>query len=151
MKTYSIEGQRFEAPRYVVRAGSGWVFRPPGAASQSFADSRFGGPEKALEHARVAATNLLGSQVLRYRDPAQRERDAKLRPLGVPGVFLQVDRRARPGSGGSPASERVEYKLRVVLSGRVRILYVGTAKTWEARLDVVIEKAKALRQAHHEK
>jgi hypothetical protein len=42
----------------------------------------------------------------------------------------------------------IHYKLRVTGIGRqVKVLYLGTETTWEARLPQVLERAKAVRLA----
>ncbi len=147
MKFYEVCGHRFEAPRYVIRVRNSWVLRVPGQAQRSFGDRRFGGAQAAFEAAEAAALSALGDRAQSFRDPALSERNSKLRPTGLAGIFIQVERRHRRTKTGTlEASPRIEYRLRVTGIGRrVKILYLGTEATWEAKLPHVLERAKAVR------
>lgn len=110
---------------FVVRAGPGWQVRSPAHPSRYFADSLWGGTQKAFSQA-VNYRESLSPVTAQSRPLAEKERVSKLRPTGIPGVFLAVSRRRKT----------LEYQLHVRVGGLpTRSIYVGTSATWEGRLD----------------
>lgn len=132
----------FELPAYMVRidhkTDHGWQVRPPGLPTKWFSDSRHGDPIKSFTAAQKFLQNVGAPQVVdRLKE---RERETKLHPLGIPGVFIQFKSRK-----GRSVREVQLLIPRPDKSDSARVLYVGTERNWEGRLDTKIEKAREIR------
>lgn len=136
MRVKYVNGVEYNCPMYLVRAGAGWQVRVPGEQTVYFADSICGGTEMAFKSA-VTALSAVAPITDMTRPLSELEAAKKQRPTGTPGVFLyEVARKGRA----------IEFSLQIRVPGvPIRVLYVGTAATWEARIDAKLKQAKELR------
>lgn len=136
MRVKYVGGVAYNCPMYLVRAGAGWQVRVPSQQTVYFADSLCGGTEKAFKSA-VKSLSAVAPITDLTRPLSEQETTKKQRPTGTPGVFLFEQ--VRKGRA-------VEYQLQVRVPGvPIRVLYVGTAATWESRIEEKLERAKELR------
>lgn len=136
MRVKYVDGVGYQCPMYLVRAGAGWQVRVPGQQTVYFADSLCGGTEKAFKSA-VKSLSAVAPITDLTRPLSEVEATTKQRPTGTPGVFLFEQ--VRKGRA-------VEYQLQIRVPGMpIRVMYVGTAATWESKIDAKLEKAKELR------
>lgn len=138
MKFKVVGGIEYPCPRFLVRAGQGWQVRIPGERSVYFADGTHGGATSAYQ----AAMRSLESREISVEAKlglGSREFIHKQWPTGTPGIFLF--KHVRQGRA-------VEYQLQVrVPDMPIRVVYVGTDRTWESRME---EKMGVAKQLHRD-
>jgi hypothetical protein len=143
MRTVMVDGIEYPCPRYLVRAKCAWQVRIHGDPIKAYADRQHGGNKvrrayhAALGHL-IARLNELGRELVIDATYRAREQANKQRPTGIAGVYL-IHKRAR-------GRRKAEVELQVRLAGMpARTLYVGSASTWQRRLDAKLEQAKRIR------
>ncbi len=138
MKVKLVGRVEYPCPRFLVRSGQGWQVRIPGERSVYFADGIHGGV--SLSHqAAIRSLQAREISVEARLGLGTREFAHKQWPTGTPGIFLF--KHVRPGRA-------VEYQLQVrVPSVPIRVVYVGTERTWESRME---EKMGIAKQLHRD-
>lgn len=138
MRFKTILGVEYPCPRFLVRAGKGWQVRIRGERSVYFSDGTHGGVTlsyqaamRSLEAHEIGVEAKLG---LGTREVAQKQW-----PTGTPGIFLFKNVRM---------GRAVEYQLQVrVPDMPIRVVYVGTERTWDSRME---EKLGLAKQIHRD-
>lgn len=135
MKSKLVGGVQYLCPRFLVRAGQGWQVRIPGERTVYLADSVHGGVTLAYQ----AAMRTLEAREISIETKlglGTREFPQKQFHTGTPGIYMF--KHVRPGRA-------VEYQLQVRVPGvPIRVVYVGTERTWESRLEEKMGLAKQL-------
>lgn len=138
MRKAVVNNVEFDCPRYVVRVPGGWQVRFPGARTVFFGDARHGSVSASHQAAITRRTETLPISEMTETRYALKEREGKRDPVGIPGVFLVY----HPRRG----KRAPQVELLVSVKGQpARTIYVGTSKTWEARLAQKLEIAREVR------
>lgn len=142
LKTIQIDDIVYVCAMYVVRAGDGWQVRMPRQKTVYFADGVHGGHEPAYLAAVAHRTSV--APITEQKRPLRRdEQKNKLRPTGVPGIFLSVKWR---GPKAREANQDKQYYFRITGPGKLRTLYIGTESTWEMNYSSRLAKAVSIRE-----
>lgn len=140
LKRKTVDGVVYDCPMYLVRAGSGWQVRMPGQKTCYFSDSVYGGVAgaylAALKHRHALAPITAQSRPL-----AETETQQKLRPTGVPGIFLvETIKRGRT---------RPQFSLQVRMGEfPIRTFYVSSGVLDTTRLDSKMNLARVVRSTY---
>jgi hypothetical protein len=147
-RTVRVGDDDFACPSFVHRVRQGWQLRFRRVPSTYFADSAYGGTARALQAAVAARAQQLPAieamreavaATPRERALGEREQSRKALKTGVVGVYLIPHRQRR--------SRTMQYTLMISCPGqKTQRLHVGTDATWQARFEVKLREAWALRE-----